>query len=114
MSKYRGNYIKLVGDKWVYSDTQESVEDTHESRPCGNCNRVRTDEGHDACLGTLPLVINACCGHGEIEEAYVQFLDGSIVSGEDTKIMIVLLLHVFCGLSMLYVSSLLKQIEKRV
>lgn len=42
-----------------------------------------TSEGHDPCLGTLDGVSNACCGHGVTEEAYVQFGDGTIISGSD-------------------------------
>jgi glutamine phosphoribosylpyrophosphate amidotransferase len=33
-------------------------------------------------MGKLNNVINACCGHGQTNEAYVQFIDGSIVRGE--------------------------------
>lgn len=40
---------------------------------CGFCSLKRTPEGHDGCIGTLDNVMNACCGHGEIEMAYVQF-----------------------------------------
>jgi len=40
---------------------------------CGHCNLKRTTEGHDGCIGTLPNVMNACCGHGEIKAAYIQF-----------------------------------------
>jgi len=42
---------------------------------CGHCGLKRTPEGHDGCIGTLPNVMNACCGHGETEMAYVQFWD---------------------------------------
>lgn len=56
--------------------------------PCGNCGKRRTDEGHDACLGTLIGVMNACCGHGNEDEAYIQFLDGECVRGKDAKIIL--------------------------
>ncbi|KKM03778.1 hypothetical protein LCGC14_1770980 [marine sediment metagenome] len=92
MSKYRGHYIELFQGEWVYSDTKESVKVSYLARNCGICDKPYTDEGHDACLGTLKFVMNACCGHGNINEAYVQFLDGSCVRGknavaltEDTK-----------------------------
>ncbi len=29
-----------------------------------------TPEGYDACLGKLPDVVYACCGHGITEKAY--------------------------------------------
>ena len=40
---------------------------------CDHCGLKRTKEGHDGCIGTLDGVANACCGHGEINAAYVQF-----------------------------------------
>lgn len=40
---------------------------------CLHCKKQRTPEGHDGCIGTLENVQNACCGHGEVEVAYVQF-----------------------------------------
>lgn len=59
---------------------------------CKHCNLRRTAEGHDGCLGTLPGVMNACCGHGEYGSGtYVQLLDGTSISGEDAKAMIEIL-----------------------
>jgi len=41
---------------------------------CILCSKERTAKGHDPCLGTIPgPVKNACCGHGNIEAAYIQF-----------------------------------------
>lgn len=42
---------------------------------CEKCNLPPTKEGHDGCIGTLPdkNVMNACCGHGNDHQAYVQF-----------------------------------------
>ena len=82
-SKFRGNKITFENDEWIYSDTKLSVAKTHSSVPCGKCGRKGTNEGHDACLGTLVGVMNACCGHGAIDEAYVQFLDGECIRGKD-------------------------------
>lgn len=87
-SEYRGRSIELVQGEWVYSDTEESVKSTHESRTCGHCNKPYTSEGHDMCLGTLGGIMNACCGHGDITEAYVQFLDGFCIRGKDAKIVL--------------------------
>jgi hypothetical protein len=42
---------------------------------CAQCERV-VPEGPDLCLGTLPSVDFACCGHGNIEGAYVSLADG--------------------------------------
>lgn len=40
---------------------------------CGYCKKYRTKEGYDGCIGKLENVKNACCGHGETKQAYVQF-----------------------------------------
>lgn len=50
-------------------------------RTCGSCGCDNTTEGHDACLGTLPGVMNACCGHGDRDQSYIQFENGDIVRG---------------------------------
>lgn len=40
---------------------------------CKHCDFAPNKDGHDACLGELPGVMNACCGHGDECDAYVQF-----------------------------------------
>ena len=35
----------------------------------------------DPCLGELPGVNNACCGHGEPKYAYIKFTNGMVVKG---------------------------------
>ena len=47
---------------------------------CRWCRRERTPEGHDGCLGTLPGVVNACCGHGG-NGGYVMFENGLTIRG---------------------------------
>ena len=71
--RHRGHDIEQDdGGRWVYVDTQQRVsENPH--RDCGQCGRPVTAEGHDGCLGTLPGVANACCGHGQVQDAYVQY-----------------------------------------
>jgi len=88
-SKYRGHEIEFNEELeiWVYSLDKTPVPDDHLERACGNCKQQRTIEGHDACLGTLPGLMNACCGHGNPKEAYVQFLDGTAIHGEDAVII---------------------------
>ena len=39
-----------------------------------------TEDGHDACLGALPGVIAACCGHG-VKEGYILFENGISIIG---------------------------------
>lgn len=46
--------------------------------PCAHCGRAPTPEGHDACLGALPGVTAACCGHGVVGgHGYILFDDGT-------------------------------------
>lgn len=89
----RGHPIEwdALRQQWVYSDTRESTVDTWRERPCGHCGQHSSPEGHDACLGTLPCVANACCGHGHDDEAYVQFWDGSTARGAAARAVIELL-----------------------
>lgn len=50
---------------------------------CEACNLVCTKKDHtggsnfaDPCMGILPGVIHACCGHGEEDRGYVFFENG--------------------------------------
>ena len=67
--------IDTVG-KGIYADTGEEVT---LNRPCKRCGKEPTLEGHDACLGELPGVKFACCGHGK--EGYVVFENGVVIKG---------------------------------
>lgn len=67
-SYYRGHSIIYENDKWVYEDTKEPISVV--KRPCKRCGEWSTEEGYDACLGYLPGVDSACCGHG-VEELYI-------------------------------------------
>ncbi len=67
---------------WLYADTRQPVAETP-NRDCGFCGLTNTSEGHDGCLGTLPGVINACCGHGQPHQAFVQYdNEGGTIFGE--------------------------------
>ena len=89
MSDYfRGYKIHNVENKWFFNDTKKLTIETWEKRPCGYCGMYNTTEGYDGCLGILPEVINACCGHGQEDDAYLQFLDGSIIHGRKAIKMI--------------------------
>lgn len=81
----RGHPIEWCPERaeWVFCDTGDSTAGAWMGRPCGHCGAGATVEGHDGCLGTLPGVMNACCGHGQAEEAYVQYRDGNVVRGAD-------------------------------
>ncbi len=76
-SALRGHSIEYVDGEWCYVD--DGTPTIGSDRPCGKCGRERTSEGHDACLGTIPGVMNACCGHGGSTRPYMQLLDGSVL-----------------------------------
>ena len=80
-SKDRGHDIVFVGREWLYKDTMTPTYDN--PRSCWYCGEKNTSEDHDACVGTLAGVINACCGHGNTEDAYVQFPGGRCIGGEN-------------------------------
>jgi hypothetical protein len=68
----RGHRIVWDGNLWRYADDGTPAEDWGGmARPCVRCGQMPTPEGHDACLGTLPNVSAACCGHG-VREPYIK------------------------------------------
>ena len=75
MDKYRGHNIQYLKGEWVYVDTKQPVSE-NKDRACGHCGKENTPEGYDGCMGELKGVQNACCGHGQEEQAYVQFSNG--------------------------------------
>lgn len=62
-SHHRGHPIVWINGDWFYADGVP----TSPERPCPRCGQPPTPEGHDACLGTIPGVSAACCGHGVTE-----------------------------------------------
>jgi len=72
--------IETEKDLWIYKETGEPVKDNPNIK-CGHCNLENTPEGHDGCLGTLPGVMNACCGHGTISESYIMYSNNKILRG---------------------------------
>jgi hypothetical protein len=71
---------------WCYADTGQRAGVGYEVRPCKKCGKrfQRSNAGEpDPCLGVLPGVDNACCGHGVRSEAYIQFTNGTVVRGFD-------------------------------
>jgi len=57
----RGHKLIWVKNAWYYHDTLEPFDN---SRSCIRCGLSPTDNGHDPCLGIIPDVKAACCGHG--------------------------------------------------
>ncbi len=83
MDSLRGYKIHKVGNEWFFDDTAQPTAKTWRRRPCGYCGKHNTIDEHDGCLGVLPNVANACCGHGQEKDAYLQFNDGSSVFGKE-------------------------------
>lgn len=81
----RGHEIYFDGSEWRYSDNGELTATTWKFRACGYCNLPNRADEHDACLGELPNVFNACCGHGASSEAYIQFTDGVTLRGKEAQ-----------------------------
>ena len=70
--QHRGHTIVQQEDEsWIYADTGQGVS-KNPNRQCGHCDLPNRKDGHDACLGVLPGVMNACCGHGDVLTSYVQ------------------------------------------
>lgn len=77
----RGHPMFFKDGQWLYKDTKSPT--VGNNRACGNCGKPSTREGHDGCLGSLSGVMNACCGHGIENEAYVQFSAKRTIRGKD-------------------------------
>ena len=50
-------------------------------RVCYECGEKAKRFEPDPCLGNLPGVTSACCGHGNPNKAYVQFTNGVVFRG---------------------------------
>ena len=59
---------------------ENQLDPSVQRTPCVKCGKLPSKENHDACLGTLPGVIDACCGHG-VTEAYINFENGVTIRG---------------------------------
>lgn len=81
-SFWRGWPITWDGNAWYFDDTGNPLPGYGGvMRPCAHCGATMSDHESDACLGDLPGVDNACCGHGQREESYIRFVNGIIVHG---------------------------------
>jgi hypothetical protein len=47
---------------------------------CPHCGKS-TIEDYDPCLGILPGVVSACCGHGYREDSFIRFENGVTIRG---------------------------------
>lgn len=79
-SSFRGHaiYHDENHNHWYYSDTGELAD---KPRPCKKCGKLFSEGEPDACLGKLPGVKQACCGHGIRNDAYIIFENGITIRG---------------------------------
>lgn len=82
-SRLNGVEVVYRRGGWRWADTLEPVGD--EIRPCPHCGKIPTKEGEDGCLGHLPGVTHACCGHG-VEDGYICFESGIEIDFKLTRI----------------------------
>lgn len=79
---WRGHACTWDGKAWNFDDTGKPLPGYGgEFRPCAKCGALMNDHEPDRCLGQLPGVDNACCGHGRREESYVRFKNGVVLLG---------------------------------
>jgi len=87
-SNFRGHPTIFMNGKWVYEDTLAPLPGyggDPKPRPCKKCGSKHEMHESDPCLGDLPGVDNACCGHGVREQAYIRFTNGKIVRGFEVE-----------------------------
>jgi hypothetical protein len=71
--------------EWRFVDNNAIMRTEHDKRPCKKCGKVFQGSNPDPCLGNLPGVDNACCGHGIKEYAYIRFTNGVVVRNFDIE-----------------------------
>lgn len=66
----RGNETYYDEEAQISRYVEDDVSTKEEERPCVRCGKMpidiirETGKGIDACLGYIPGVFSACCGHG--------------------------------------------------
>jgi len=92
-SYWRGHSIIWLKNeqKWVFeNDHSDIMANGGEIRPCVKCGKIfnGSNKGKpDACIGTLPGVDNACCGHGIISDAYIRFTNGVVIKNFTIEVL---------------------------
>lgn len=73
---------------WLYTDNNQPAplygkDDSRPGiiRPCARCGEVFGLDEPDPCLGKLPGVKAACCGHGVAEDSSIVFENGLTIDG---------------------------------
>lgn len=73
-------YTNDRGETWYYADTNQRVS-KNDWLTCPACSKRARLNDPDPCLGVLPGVKNACCGHGVYKNAYISFKNGVVIRG---------------------------------
>lgn len=82
----RGHPVYFDGEDWRYQDDDSIASLGKHVRPCKKCGKLFEGSNvgdPDPCLGNLPGVDNACCGHGDRKASYIRFTSGVVVRGFD-------------------------------
>lgn len=61
-------------EEWLYDDDNSPA---NIERPCKRCGHMSLPDGEDYCLGHIPGVKAACCGHGA-EPGYIMMENGQL------------------------------------
>lgn len=70
---------------WLYKADDTPLS---EQKACLKCNMMPMDNGNDPCLGDLPGVVGACCGHGLPEQqGYILFENGVRIKLNNAEII---------------------------
>ena len=59
-----GNKAFYDQDSQTFRWLDDGLEVEGNPRPCPQCGQLPNENGHDPCIGTIPGVVSACCGHG--------------------------------------------------
>lgn len=82
----RGHPLIWLEDRWVYEDDHADLPSRGgKIPPCKKCGELFPQGELDPCLGTLPGVQSACCGHGLRSGSYVHFTTGVVLEGFTVK-----------------------------
>lgn len=81
-----GNKIKFIknNNEFTYYKDNKEIDIDKELFTCKKCGKSAYNNEPDPCLGILPGVEYACCGHGNTKFAYIKFKDGTIIRGFNT------------------------------
>lgn len=67
--------VALEDRRWRWAASGRYLRVGSDETPCARCYRRPTSDGHDPCIGEIPGVVAACCGHG-VAPGYVLLRNG--------------------------------------